>query len=268
VLGWEDEIRTVNVQINKILDMMGYVKGNFITRNARKTMQATKRALYGINRKRGLWVEEEAVDMLDSAVNDFVKSLEEENERHSARAASLKRLNEEVANSAGDPGVRRGLFKEKRFNMAKRNALGEIKKGKKEFITIRKLLNDLAGRIAVEQGDYPEITMDGFKYAEKVTYVVIASGSCDDQPGRRKASKYECEKEISPALGGKFTGGSYYRPSTPAGCLQWPSGKLSFKDSFKPGGACGVRNIKCVCAMTTTNITDLTNASEANTSDL
>lgn len=31
--------------------------------------------------------------------------------------------------------------------MAKRNALGEIKKGKKEFITIRKLLNDLAGRI-------------------------------------------------------------------------------------------------------------------------
>lgn len=34
-----------------------------------------------------------------------------------------------------------------RFNMAKRNALGEIKKGKKEFITIRKLLNDLAGRI-------------------------------------------------------------------------------------------------------------------------
>lgn len=123
--------------------------------------------------------------------------------------------------------------------MAKRNALGEIKKGKKEFITIRKLLNDLAGRIvpgpnfwstqllcagcirlavflpkdaiksrgihkkncshafltlrgrgpllmasplvnmftkmlfsskAVEQGEYPEITMDGFKYAEKVTY--------------------------------------------------------------------------------------------------
>lgn len=38
----------------------------------------------------------------------------QENERHSARAASLKRLNEEVANSAGDPGVRRGLFKEKR----------------------------------------------------------------------------------------------------------------------------------------------------------
>jgi len=39
----------------------------------------------------------------------------QENERHSARAASLKRLNEEVANSAGDPGVRRGLFKEKRW---------------------------------------------------------------------------------------------------------------------------------------------------------
>ena len=26
--------------------------------------------------------------------------------------------------------------------------------------------------------------------------VVIASGSCDDQPGRRKASKYECESGI------------------------------------------------------------------------
>lgn len=36
---------------------------------------------------------------------------------------------------------------------------------------------------AVEQGDYPEITMDGFKYAEKVTYATWTSQSFGSEWG-------------------------------------------------------------------------------------
>lgn len=64
VLGWETNIRIVNMQITKVLDMMGYVKGNLLTRNIRKAFRYTRAVLLGIEQKRSIWIEEEAADML------------------------------------------------------------------------------------------------------------------------------------------------------------------------------------------------------------
>ncbi|CAJ1368205.1 unnamed protein product [Effrenium voratum] len=249
VLGWEMNIRNVHTQINKILDMMGYVKGNFVTRNIRKAFRFARDTLLGISRKRGIWIEEEAADMLDGTAKDFQKALNEENTQNNKRGAVFQQLTEDMYNSVGDRGVRRGFFKELRFDVVKRNALKELKNGKDQFMAIRKLLTRLSGRIAVKEEFFNEVSAggDSADTLPRISFEIVDHGHCEDKPRRRKASAVECES-ASPGIGLRFKGGSFFYKSTPAGCLSYPAAKSYFKDS-PTGGECGYDKINCICAI-------------------
>jgi len=247
VLGWETNIRTVNMQINKILEMMGYVKGNLLTRNIRKVFKYTRAALLGIEQKRSLWIQEEAADMLLGTWKDFQKSVDDEKAKNQERGKTFRQMTEDMYNSVGDRGVRRGVFKELRFDVVKRNAQKEIQNGKDHFSKIRGLLSSLAGRIAIEEDNFPELTVEGIKERPLTKFVLVDTGACEDQPKRRKASKWECEKEASSQLGLTFKSQRFFRSSSPAGCLAGEKSKSYFRDKAK-GGACGTR-YKCICAI-------------------
>lgn len=251
VLGWETNIRNVNIQINKILDMMNYVKGNFVTRNIRKAYRAVRGAFVGADRKRGIWVEEEAADLLNLTANDFREALDEERRISSRRGAKYKRLTEEMFNSIGDRGIRRGFFRELRYDVVKRQARKELKEGKENFLKIRSLLDKLASRIAVDEENFPEITDEGNSSFEEVNFVIVESGRCEDEPHRRKASNLECRNRAMRELGFTFKDAMYFRSATPAGCVTYGGNKAYFRDTAS-GGDCGSRGASCICAVRVT----------------
>lgn len=251
VLGWETNIRIVNTQISKILEMIGYVKGNFVTRNIRKAFRYTRKVLLGIEQRRSVWIEEEAADMLLGTWKDFQKSLDDGRAMHQKRASNFRQLTEEMYTSVGDRGVRRGLFRELRFDVVKRNALKELQNGKEEFQKIRDLLSKLAGRLALQEDRFPELTQEGDQQRPTATFVLVTKGFCEDQPKRRKASKWECEREASLKLQLSYQTRSFFlRSSAPVGCLAFGKGtsKSYFRDKPK-GGPCGRRGVQCVCAI-------------------
>eukprot|EP00930_Biecheleria_cincta_P092212 TRINITY_DN8202_c0_g2_i1.p1 TRINITY_DN8202_c0_g2~~TRINITY_DN8202_c0_g2_i1.p1 ORF type:complete len:1619 (-),score=303.68 TRINITY_DN8202_c0_g2_i1:338-5194(-) len=145
VLGWEGEVRTTHIQLNKILEMMNYVKGNFITRNIRLAYRAAFSS-----RKNNNWMQEEAVDLLQGASQDFDNSLTEERRAHGVWASQLHQLKEQMYTSVADPGVRRVFFRESRFEGVKRNAKAELRKAKSTFIYFGSLFSELAARIKIE----------------------------------------------------------------------------------------------------------------------
>mmetsp|Transcript_31571 Transcript_31571/g.50844 ORF Transcript_31571/g.50844 Transcript_31571/m.50844 type:complete len:358 (+) Transcript_31571:2-1075(+) len=247
VLGWETNIRIVNMQINKVLDMMGYVKGNLLTRNIRKAFRYTRAVLLGIEQKRSIWIEEEAADMLLGTWKDFQNAVDDEKAGNQKRGATFRQMTEDMYNSVGDRGVRRGLFKELRFDVVKRNAKKELQRGKDEFLAMRQLLSSLAGRIAIEEDKFPEFTVEGYNQSKKTEYVLVDTGLCEDKPKRRKASKWECEREGSAALGFKFKSRNCFKSSSPAGCLAEKKDRSTFKDKAK-GGTCDAY-YKCICAV-------------------
>lgn len=247
VLGWETNIRIVNMQITKVLDMMGYVKGNLLTRNIRKAFRYTRAVLLGIEQKRSIWIEEEAADMLLGTWKDFQKAVDDEKAGNQKRGATFRQMTEDMYNSVGDRGVRQGLFKELRFDVVKRDAQEELQRGKDEFLALRQLLSSLAGRIAIEEDKFPEFTVEGYDQSKKTTYVLVDTGRCEDEPNRRKASKWECEREGSASLGFKFKKRKFFKSSSPAGCLAEKRDRSTFKDKAK-GGTCDAY-YKCICAV-------------------
>jgi len=152
LLGWEASVMETHMKLNKILELMDYVKGNIFTRNIRSGLTSMGNGIAGRRKYKGHWVQDEAADLLKSISEAFEAARNKDEEANIVHGKEHERHKERLVTQVGDKQVWRNLNRVSRFQYLKEEVVSEIRKGKKVFEKALEKLQDVAKRISTKTG--------------------------------------------------------------------------------------------------------------------
>jgi len=181
--------------IQKVLDMMDYIDGYFFfTRAFRRAKKTVSRALGGTSKYTGVWVKQEAAQMLKDASVEFQLRVGRDAELQLKLSKAYQEVREDLVKTQTQKSSWRIFAKKTRFERHRSHCVDKLKKGKEVFEDLEKLVEKLKGSILKKAFDEGEELSDGGQHVvdpdrerdEAFLDQYIAENGLDDPSGAKK----------------------------------------------------------------------------------